>query len=400
MHFITLLFFFPFLQTDSVPVEPFDSTGISYRESMEDLMPFNSISFPGNEQFTESGTYSDGMKKNKVKKISSEGVTWEFDSNGNLVEYCDLNRYHRFKYGKYSNKINYKYDDQNYLTQMDYYDLSIFISRGTYVSKTNERLTYDYSADHRVCKKYGEQLNYSNVASRTVGFEPRVEYAGTDSFDVNGHLANHKGTWFNHKTIVDYSYNGNDLTKRKVLFTDCNAGYVDSIAYSFSGTNKIQKHYFSVCIPSKPMNYVLLETLTLNAANKITEIIVDPNAQFPVDEFDDFYRVRYSAIYKGDSLMEESEFDSLRRCCNKKIYSYGVAGNNHFTHCITMIPADTVGGIDTLFVTDTYYNSSGLFQKRTTLDFVDYFENDIYHPLFYDKPLTRYYSVKYTYFRK
>jgi hypothetical protein len=395
MSFITLLFFFPFLQPDSTFVNPIDSSGISYRQKMEELIPTISVYFPEDEKFVENGSYATAMKKNEVRKITDYNAVWKFDRNGNLLQYEELNRYHRMKYGKYSYKINYMYDNENYPAEMKSYRLSIFISKGTYVSKTNEKATYVYSADHLACKESGEILNYSNVASRMIGFRPSAGYHGDYTFDTLGHTLSYNGTFHQHKALLEFSYAGNDLTKRKVLFTDCNAGFIDSISYSFSGTSKIAKHYFSMDIPGHQRNYVLLETITTNAANKIIEIISAPRTEFPIDYHESFYRIRYSAVYTNDSLREEAEFDSLGRCCYKHSYTYGTTRKNHFTRCVVFVSSDTIGGIDTLRIVTKSYNQQGLFIKSTTEDFVRYFDNDHYHPIFYDKPREYSYSVKY-----
>jgi hypothetical protein len=398
MHFITLLFFFPFLQSDSDPVEPFDSTGISYHEKMSELIPSLSISFPGYETFAEKEPYATAIKKSNVKKYVSHREEWKFDRNGNLVEYFERNNYHRWKYGKYQDKSTYKYDNKNYLKETDDYDLSVFISRGTYVSKTHDKIIYDYDAHHLVCKESGKELNYSNIADRIVGFEPELKYSGIDSLDNNGRIVSYTGYYFNHAAFVKYIYDGNDLTKRTIFFTDCNAGVIDSIPYAFSGNNKIGKHYFSLIISGQPMKYILLETIVLNASGKIIDLLLDPNSRFPIYWYQDFRCFHYSAVYNGDSLMEENEFDSLGRCYTRKIYSYGISEKNHFVRYIEFGPSDTIGGIDTFNIKTTYYNQYGLFVATAGKGFIDRFENDHYHPVFYEKPNEWSYSMHYKHF--
>src|ERR1041385_3852951 len=211
MNFIPLLFFFPFASGDEIV--PIDSTGISYHQKMEEIVPGLRMDAADEYSFSESENDAPAIKKSGVKKVTGDDETWKFDREGNLVSHIQLNDYHRFKYGKYEEANYYKYDKQNCLVQIDNYDLSIWMSRGTYVDKTNERITYQYSSDHLHCTESGKVLNYSNIASRIVGFEPEEEYEREYILDKSGQVLNYKGWFFNHKSSVDYFYSGSDLVK-------------------------------------------------------------------------------------------------------------------------------------------------------------------------------------------
>ena len=397
MNLFSLFIFFPLLSAD--PVEPIDSTGISYHEKMEDINRGTKINSLEQYLFTESADYSPTIKKSRVKEVStSHDETWNFDQEGNLISHVKLNNYHKNKYGKYSHTNYYKYDNHNYLVQEDNYDLSIWSSKGTYVDKTNEKIKYDYSPDHLKCKVSGKDLNYSNISNRIVGFEPEEEFEGQYTLDTQGQVTNYKGWFFYHKSSIDYFYSGSDLLKRKAIFDDGTGGFIDSIAYSFSENNKIARHYFSLILTGRAVNYILLETITYNPENKITEIILDPKAKFPVDEWQIFYRTHYTAVYNLDTLMEENEFDSLGRCGRKVIYSYGVSGKNHFVHEVVFCPSDTIGGIDTSYISTSWYTSDGLFIRQTSVNYVDAYYGDHFHPIFYEKPNEDEYSVRYSFY--
>jgi hypothetical protein len=362
-----MLFILVFTSFFSVSKESFDKTGVSYHQRIDELVPVFVPRLPVYVfGFAPDTGFEKIIRKHKIDEVSCNifgEEVWNFDSTGKIISYTI---YKDDRDGKFRYRTQFRYDDAGYLVYRRTFDLedegaNKYSGYTEFVEKT-----FSYNADHSRCAitkrtrirslRFADRLwNDNGDCNRT---EKQICH-----LNARRQVTHISGDYLGHKSEVDFTYDGaGNLLARTVEFRDVSGGFTDKLEYVQNGDKTEARHFFTLTVPGQTPFSELLETREYDSKKRVVAGHAGKDIHFFSESREAETGHSYRAIYRGDTLDEETEFDMAGNVFSQRSYRYERTEPGVIVHCIWLAP-DSSGRIDSICRQSTWIDVTGLVTK-------------------------------------
>lgn len=317
----------------------------------------------------EESTQKPGMF-NTVYRMGSfhEHYVWIFNEQGHMTRFADYSdtteKSPRFTY-------DYTYDAQGFVTRSTSYALEDGISKQYRGYERRETRTYNWSPDHLICEvnNQGALISLSGTSKKERKYwDTKWNEQSHWELNSNAKAVFFRGKYLDHDCEIKWSYAPDGLLlKQTVLFTDCNKGYCDSIAWSHTH-GKFGKHYFSLTGVPDHGAPELVEEFSVDNKAEITFVHRENGVAFCNDK-GSAYGGDYMVDKRDNRMVAIYEVDSNDFFITKRMWDYTVHNENETL--ITenwFVKKDSVS-MDTVHKVIAYQQQNGLLTAIDTKNF-------------------------------